>query len=136
MSSLVSRLLVAVVGLPLVIGVVYLGGWWLFGLALVGGLIALHELYVMARELRPLVLAGYVGYALTLLGLQLGDLPWMLGGLLITLVPRLRPLRPLGHPHLGDDDVRGDPARGRLDRRAGSGFCSSCATSRRTASGR
>jgi phosphatidate cytidylyltransferase len=85
MSSLISRLLVAVVGLPLVIGVVYLGGWWLFALALVGGLIALHELYVMARELRPLVLAGYVGFALTLLGLQLGDLPWMLGGLLATL---------------------------------------------------
>jgi phosphatidate cytidylyltransferase len=85
MSSLVSRLLVAVVGLPLVIGTVYLGGWWLFVLALVGGLIALHELYVMARELRPLVLAGYVGFVLTLLGLQLGDLPWMLGGLLVTL---------------------------------------------------
>jgi phosphatidate cytidylyltransferase len=85
MSSLVSRLLFAVVLLPLLIGAVYLGGWWLFLLALVGGLIALHELYVMARELRPLVLAGYVGFVLTLLGLQLGGLPWMLGGLLGTL---------------------------------------------------
>ena len=35
--------------LPLVLGVVWLGGWWLFGLALVAGLIALHELYAMAR---------------------------------------------------------------------------------------
>ena len=86
MSSLVSRLLVAAILLPLVIGLVYLGGWWFFGLALVGGLIALHELYTMAKDLRPLVLAGYVGFALTLLGLQLGGLPWMVGGLLLTFV--------------------------------------------------
>ena len=74
MSSLVSRLLVAAILLPLVIGVVYLGGWWLFALALVGGLIALHELYTMARELRPLVIAGYLGFVLALLGLQLSNL--------------------------------------------------------------
>ncbi|MBA3376295.1 MAG: phosphatidate cytidylyltransferase [Gaiellaceae bacterium] len=85
MNPLVSRLLIAVALLPLVIGVVYLGGWWLFGLALVSGLLALHELYRMARDRRPLVIAGYVGFALALLGLQLGDLPWLLGGILTTL---------------------------------------------------
>ena len=85
MTPLVSRLLVAVVLLPLVIGAVYLGGWWLFGLALVAGLLALHELFRMARERRPLVIAGYLGFILTLFGLQLGDLPWMLGGILATL---------------------------------------------------
>ncbi|MFO7572542.1 MAG: phosphatidate cytidylyltransferase [Gaiellaceae bacterium] len=72
--------------LPLVIGVAYLGGWWLFALALAGGLIALHELYTMARELRPLVIAGYAGFVLTLLGLELGGIPWMLGGILSTLL--------------------------------------------------
>jgi len=86
MSSLASRILVALVLLPLVIGLVYLGGWWLFGLTLVGGLIALHELYGMARELRPLVLGGYLGFVLTLVGLQLGGLAWMVGGLLATFV--------------------------------------------------
>ena len=86
MSPLVSRIVVAAILLPLVIGLVYLGGWWLWGLALVGGLLALHELYVMTRDLRPLVLGGYLGFAVTLLGLQLGDLPWMLGGLLSTFV--------------------------------------------------
>jgi phosphatidate cytidylyltransferase len=85
MGGLASRLLVTALLLPLVIGVVYLGGWWLFGLALVGGLIALHELYAMAKQLRPLVLGGYVGFVLSLLGLQLGGLEWMLGGLLLTL---------------------------------------------------
>ena len=86
MSPLVSRIVVAAILLPLVIGLVYLGGWWLWGLALVGGLLALHELYVMTRDLRPLVLGGYIGFAVTLLGLQLGDLAWMLGGLLSTFV--------------------------------------------------
>ncbi len=86
MSSFASRILVAAVLLPLVIGVAYLGGWWLFALALVGGLVALHELYRIARDLRPLVLAGYLGFGLALLGMQLGEAPWLLGGMLATLV--------------------------------------------------
>ena len=86
MSSLASRILVAIVLLPLVIAVVNLGGWWLFALALVGGLVALHELYVMARELRPLVLGGYLGFVLALLGFQLGGLAWMVGGILAALM--------------------------------------------------
>jgi phosphatidate cytidylyltransferase len=85
MSPFWSRILVAVVGLPVVLGVVWLGGWWLCLLALVAGVIALHELYVMARPLRPLALAGYGGLALTLLGAQLGGPVWMLGGFLTTL---------------------------------------------------
>ena len=85
MSPFLSRILVAVVGLPVVLGVVWLGGWWLCLLALVAGVIALHELYVMARPLRPLALAGYCGLALTLLGAQLGGPVWMLGGFLTTL---------------------------------------------------
>ncbi len=85
MSSFTSRILIAVIGLPAVIGIVYLGGWWLFALALVAGLIALHELYVMGRELRPLVLAGYLGYALALLGAQLGGVEWLAAGILSTL---------------------------------------------------
>jgi phosphatidate cytidylyltransferase len=86
MSSFWSRILVAGVLLPLVIGLAYLGGWWLFGLALVGGTIALHELYTLARELRPLIPAGYLGFALTLLGAQIGGIAWMFGGIVATLL--------------------------------------------------
>jgi phosphatidate cytidylyltransferase len=86
MSPLFSRIFVVVVLLPVVIGLVYLGGWWLFALGLVGGLLALHELYEMARELRPLVLGGYLGFIVTLLALQLGGIEWMLGGLLAAFV--------------------------------------------------
>jgi len=86
MSNFVSRVLVTVVGVPVVLYLVYLGGWWLFGLAAVAVLIALHELYVMARSLRPLVLAGYAGALATLLGAELGGPEWMLGGFMLTLV--------------------------------------------------
>jgi phosphatidate cytidylyltransferase len=86
MSQLLSRVLVTLVGVPIVLGVVYLGGWWLFGLAALAALAALHELYVMARSLRPLVLAGYVGALATLLGAHLGGAEWMVGGFMLTLL--------------------------------------------------
>ena len=88
--------------LPVVLGIVWLGGWWLFALALLGGLLALHELYAMGRGLRPIVLGGYVGLVLTLLGVQLGEISWMLGGILSTLAGRLRRLRLLGRAAVGD----------------------------------
>lgn len=85
MSPFASRVVVALVLLPLVLGLVWLGGWWLFGLALVGGLMALHELYEMARSLRPIVLGGFAGLTLVLLGTQLGGPTWLLGGILATV---------------------------------------------------
>jgi len=51
-SQFVSRLVVTVVALPAVLWLVWLGGGWLLGLAVVAALIALHELYAMARSLR------------------------------------------------------------------------------------
>jgi phosphatidate cytidylyltransferase len=84
-SAFWSRILVVLVLLPLVLGLVWLGGWWLFGLALVGGLVALHELYSMARGLRPIVIGGYAGLVLALLGVQLGGVEWLFAGSLGTL---------------------------------------------------
>jgi phosphatidate cytidylyltransferase len=86
MSNFLSRILVTVVGVPIVLYLVYLGDWWLFGLAAVATLVALHELYVMARSLRPLVLAAYAGALATLLGAELGGAEWMLGGFMLTLL--------------------------------------------------
>ncbi|MDQ3067715.1 MAG: phosphatidate cytidylyltransferase [Actinomycetota bacterium] len=86
MNNFASRVLVTIVGVPVVLYLVYLGGWWLFGLAVLASLVALHELYVMGRGLRPLVLAGYAGALATLLGAQLGGAEWMVGGFMVTLV--------------------------------------------------
>ena len=86
MSNLVSRVLVTIVGVPIVLWLVWLGDWWLFALVLAAALVALHEFYVMARALRPLVLAGYAGGIATLFGAQLGGVDWMLGGFLLTIL--------------------------------------------------
>jgi phosphatidate cytidylyltransferase len=84
MSSFVSRILVAVVLLPVVLGVAYLGGWWLYALVTVAAVISLHEYWLMARGLAPLAPAGYVGAGLALRGAQLSGLGWMVGGVLVT----------------------------------------------------
>ena len=86
MNPFWSRILVALAGLPLVFGLMWLGGWWLFGLLAVAALVALHELYSVTRPLRPLVAAGYVGALLALLGARTGGIGWMLAGFLATFV--------------------------------------------------
>jgi phosphatidate cytidylyltransferase len=86
MSAFWSRIVIAAAGIPLVLWLVYLGGWPMFGLAAVGALIALHELYWMTRTLRPVVLAGYLGALAALLGATLGGAEWALAGLMSTLL--------------------------------------------------
>jgi phosphatidate cytidylyltransferase len=85
MSAFWSRILISAIGIPVVLWLVYLGGWPMFGLAAVGALIALHELYWMTRTLRPVVLAGYLGALAALLGATLGGADWALAGLVSTL---------------------------------------------------
>ena len=86
MSPLISRLAIVAAGLPIVLGSAYLGGWFLFALVAVGGLIALHELYRLARPLRPLVLAGYGGALAAFFGAEVSGAEWMLAGFLLTFV--------------------------------------------------
>jgi phosphatidate cytidylyltransferase len=83
-TNLASRLVVGAASLPLVLGMVWLGGWWLFVLATIVGLLALHEYYAMTRPLRPIVIAGYLGLVLTLLAAQAGGFEWIAGGLATT----------------------------------------------------
>jgi phosphatidate cytidylyltransferase len=85
-SSLISRVLVAVVGLPIVLGAVWAGGWWLFTLVALAAVVAVHEFVTMARPLRPLAPAAYVGTLLALLGAQKGGVVWMLAGFLTAFV--------------------------------------------------
>ena len=86
MAPLISRVLVALVGLPLVLLIVWAGGWWLFGLVAVAAVLALHEYALMIRSLRPVVLAAYAGALLSLVGAHLGGLQWTTAGFLSTIV--------------------------------------------------
>ena len=85
MTPLGSRLLVSAIGLPIVLALVWGGGWWLFTLLVLAALIGLHEYCLLIRSLHPLVLAGYAGIVLTLLGAELGGLPWAVAGLFATI---------------------------------------------------
>ena len=86
MSNWLSRVIVAIIGLPVVLGAVYLGGWWVFSLALIASLIALHEYWLLARPLAPLAPAGYIGAVLALVGAEVGGISWAVGGLFTTFV--------------------------------------------------
>jgi phosphatidate cytidylyltransferase len=86
MSNLYSRIAVAAVGLPLVLGLLWLGGWWLFLLVAVAAFVGVHEFVTTARPLRPLAPAVYVGVLLALVGAEKSGILWMLGGFLSTFV--------------------------------------------------
>ncbi|HSL65098.1 MAG TPA: phosphatidate cytidylyltransferase [Gaiellaceae bacterium] len=85
MSGLISRVVVSLVALPVVLGVVWLGGWWLFALVAGAAIVALHEYTSMTRQLRPLLLGGYIGALAMLLGASRGGLEWLLGGFMLAL---------------------------------------------------
>src|SRR5215475_439464 len=86
MTNFASRLLVAAVGLPLVLGVLWVGGWWLFALLAVAACVGVHEFVTTARPLRPLAPAVYGGVILALVGARTGGVVWLLGGFLATFV--------------------------------------------------
>jgi phosphatidate cytidylyltransferase len=83
MSPFVSRVVVAALLLPLILLVIWAGGWWVFGLAALAAVMALHEFYGMTRGLRPVVLAGYAGTLAALIGAEWGP-EWALAGFLST----------------------------------------------------
>src|SRR5215471_15459824 len=85
-SNFVSRLLVTAVGLPLVLGLLWLGGWWLFALVAAAAFIGVHEFVTTARPLRPLAPAVYCGVLLALVGARSGGVAWLLAGFLTTFV--------------------------------------------------
>ena len=86
MSNAVSRIVISVALAPVVLGAVYLGGWWMFALVAIAAGIALHEYWLMARALAPLAPAGHVGAALALVGAELSGVRWMLAGVLASFV--------------------------------------------------
>ncbi len=49
LSNLTTRVLVAIVGIPLVVGVIFAGGYWFFAFVLAVSVLALREFYDLAR---------------------------------------------------------------------------------------
>jgi phosphatidate cytidylyltransferase len=86
MTNFASRLVVAAVGLPLVLGMLWLGGWWLFTVLAIAACVGVHEFVTTARPMRPLAPAVYGGVLLALVGARTGGIVWLLGGFLATFV--------------------------------------------------
>jgi phosphatidate cytidylyltransferase len=70
-GNLTSRILVAVILLPIAIAALWFGAWWLVALGVVAGVLAAHELWTIARDHRPVMLAGYIGVAAEVLAAHL-----------------------------------------------------------------
>jgi phosphatidate cytidylyltransferase len=85
-TGFLSRIAVGAAGIPLVLGLVWLGGWWTYALVVVAAMIGVHEFVTMARPLRPLAPAAYAGTLLALSGARTGGPIWLLGGVLTTFV--------------------------------------------------
>jgi phosphatidate cytidylyltransferase len=85
MTNLLSRLVVAAVALPAVLGLVWLGGAWLVaGLAL-AVVVGVHEYVRLVRTLRPVTLAVHVGGLGTLAAAALGGVEWLPAAVAATL---------------------------------------------------
>ena len=85
-SGLASRVLVAVPLAVIAILAVVAGGWPMMALALVGGVVAMHEYCAMTREQRPLTIAGFAGVIAIVVVTHHSGLVWSLLPLMGTLV--------------------------------------------------
>jgi phosphatidate cytidylyltransferase len=85
-SGLAGRVLVAVPLAVVAILAVVSGGWPMVLLALLGGVVAMHEFGTMTRELRPLTIAGFAGVVGVIVAVHEGGLVWSLLPLLLTLL--------------------------------------------------
>jgi phosphatidate cytidylyltransferase len=73
-----QRLLVAIIGLPIGIAAIILGGYFILGLAVILTVLGLHEYFTLVRPYKPNLLVGY----LAAMGVIFGSYFWDLKGLL------------------------------------------------------
>ncbi len=86
MSALVSRVVVAVPLIAFAVYAVYAGGWVMTAGAVVAAVLAVHELYVMTRQFRPLIPAGMVGVILLPIAVHHGGLAWATGPIFLAFL--------------------------------------------------
>jgi len=75
------RVLVAIIGIPIGLAAVILGGYYLFGLAAVLTVLGLHEYYTIVRPYRPNLLVGFLAGLGVLAGAFFMSLEGILAGL-------------------------------------------------------
>jgi len=85
MSELTKRILVAVVGIPLLLGFTYLGGWYFFSIVLIISAVAQWEFYEMQKQknIQPQSISGLIVGVVVLFGVRLDQ--WYLTSLLLVI---------------------------------------------------
>lgn len=81
MNELSKRILVAIVGIPTILILIFLGGWYFFLLILIISLVAQLEFYEMQKKknYQPQRINGIIAGILLLLGIQTGE--WQIIGI-------------------------------------------------------
>lgn len=81
-----NRLLVAIVGLPIGLAAIVLGGYFILGLAIIVTVIGLHEYFSIIRAYKPNLLVSYLAALAVLLGGYFWGVRGALGGLAVLLI--------------------------------------------------
>ena len=86
MPELANRVLVAVPLAVLTIAAVYQGGWAVVLFAAAVGALSAHELFAMARAMRPMAIAGQIGTMIAIVGAHWAGVEWVVAAVPITLL--------------------------------------------------
>jgi phosphatidate cytidylyltransferase len=81
-----QRLLVAIIGLPIGMAAIILGGYFILGLAVILTVLGLHEYYTLLRPYRPNLLVGYLGAMAVVVGAYFWDTKGLLAGLAVLMI--------------------------------------------------
>ncbi len=87
MNELTKRIIVALLGIPTITVLIFLGGWYFFLLIFIIGSVAQWEFYAMQKkkDLQPQIINGLIAGTLVLLGIQSGQ--WqIIGGILVIVL--------------------------------------------------
>ena len=76
-----SRVLVAIVIIPIVVAAVILGGYFMLGLGVLLTVLGMHEYYSLLRPYKPNLLVGYLAALAVVVGAFFLGLPGLLAGL-------------------------------------------------------
>ena len=93
MGELTKRVVVAVFGIPLLIGATYMGGWYFFVIAAIISVVAQWEFYKIQRQnkIYPQNISGIIMGLIILLGVHTGEIDLVgddIGGTAIHLAAR------------------------------------------------
>jgi len=88
MNELSKRIIVAFIGIPIVLTLIYLGGWYFFLLIVIISIVAQWEFYEMQKKkhLHPQRLNGLITGVIILLGIQTGEYQLIRIGLILLLM--------------------------------------------------